>query len=50
MLVEFRDITRFPNRAYFASWNGTAPIESFGDRRRFTHHDGDRQPPMAWSN
>jgi len=25
LLVEVGDITRFPNRAYFASWNGTAP-------------------------
>ncbi|MER6592300.1 transposase, partial [Micromonospora purpureochromogenes] len=26
LLVEVGDITRFPNRAHFASWNGTAPI------------------------
>jgi transposase len=25
LLVEVGDITRFPNRAHFASWNGTAP-------------------------
>ncbi|WTF89014.1 IS110 family transposase [Micromonospora globbae] len=22
-------MTRFPNRAHFASWNGTAPIDAF---------------------
>ncbi|WP_336298054.1 transposase [Micromonospora sp. LH3U1] len=26
LLVEVGDVTRFPNRAHFASWNGTAPI------------------------
>lgn len=35
LLVEVGDITRFPNRAHFASWNGTAPIDaSSGDRVR----------------
>jgi transposase len=28
LLVEVGDITRFPNRAHFASWNGTAPIDA----------------------
>jgi transposase len=28
LLVEINDITRFPNRAHFASWNGTAPIDA----------------------
>jgi transposase len=28
LLVETGDITRFPNRAHFASWNGTAPIDA----------------------
>lgn len=32
LLVEVGDITRFPSRAHFASWNGTAPIDaSSGD-------------------
>ena len=35
LLVEAGDITRFPNRAHFASWNGTAPIDaSSGDHVR----------------
>jgi len=35
LLVEVADITRFPNRAHFASWNGTAPIDaSSGDQVR----------------
>ncbi|MEV0729750.1 IS110 family transposase [Polymorphospora sp. NPDC050346] len=28
LLVEVGDISRFPNRAHFASWNGTAPIDA----------------------
>ena len=28
LLGEVGDITRFPNRAHFASWNGTAPIDA----------------------
>lgn len=28
LLVEVADITRFPSRAHFASWNGTAPIDA----------------------
>ena len=32
LLVEAGDITRFPTKAHFASWNGTAPIDaSSGD-------------------
>ncbi|MDZ5446536.1 transposase [Micromonospora sp. 4G57] len=27
-MVEVGDHTRFPNRAHFASWNGTAPIDA----------------------
>jgi hypothetical protein len=35
LLVEAGDITRFPDRGHFASWNGTAPIEaSSGDHAR----------------
>jgi transposase len=35
LLVEVGDITRFPDRDHFASWNGTAPIDaSSGDQRR----------------
>ncbi|MBM7513228.1 transposase [Nocardioides cavernae] len=35
LLVEVGDITRFPNKAHFASWNGTAPIDaSSGDHTR----------------
>jgi transposase len=35
LLVEVSDITRFPTKAHFASWNGTAPLEaSSGDRVR----------------
>jgi transposase len=35
LLVEVADITRFPNKAHFASWNGTAPIDaSSGDQTR----------------
>jgi transposase len=28
LLVEVADITRFPDKAHFASWNGTAPIDA----------------------
>ena len=28
LLVEVGQIARFPNRAHFASWNGTAPIDA----------------------
>src|ERR687887_166949 len=35
LLVEVGDITRFPSKAHFASWNGTAPIDaSSGDQVR----------------
>jgi transposase len=35
LLVEVGDITRFPTRAHFASWTGTAPIDaSSGDHVR----------------
>jgi transposase len=35
LLVEVGDITRFPDRGHFASWNGTAPIDaSSGDQVR----------------
>ncbi len=35
LLVEIGDITRFPDKAHFASWNGTAPIDaSSGDHVR----------------
>ncbi|HXZ70830.1 MAG TPA: IS110 family transposase [Streptosporangiaceae bacterium] len=33
--MEAGDMTRFPTRAHFASWNGTAPIDaSSGDQVR----------------
>jgi transposase len=28
LLVEVADVTRFPDKAHFASWNGTAPIDA----------------------
>jgi transposase len=35
LLAEVGDITRFLDRAYFASWTGTAPIDaSAGDNSR----------------
>ena len=35
LLVEVGDITRFPDRGHFASWNGTAPVDaSSGDHVR----------------
>jgi hypothetical protein len=35
LLIEAGDITRFPDRGHFASWNGTAPIDaSSGDHVR----------------
>ena len=35
LLVEVGDITRFPDKAHFASWNGTAPVDaSSGDQVR----------------
>jgi transposase len=45
MLVEVGDITRFPSKAHFASWNGTAPIDaSSGDQvRHRLSRGGNRQ-------
>ena len=45
LLVEVGDITRFPNRDHFASWNGTAPIDaSSGDNvRHRLSRKGNRQ-------
>ena len=35
ILVDVGDITRFPDRDHFASWNGTAPLDaSSGDQIR----------------
>jgi transposase len=38
LLIETADITRFPSKAHFASWNGTAPIDA---------SSGDQGPPPA---
>ena len=45
LLVEVGDITRFPDRNHFASWNGTAPIDaSSGDQiRHRLSRKGNRQ-------
>jgi transposase len=45
MLVEVGDITRFPSKAHFASWNGTAPLDaSSGDQvRHRLSRKGNRQ-------
>src|SRR5262245_38706564 len=45
MLVDVGDITRFPNKAHFASWNGTAPLDaSSGDQvRHRLSRKGNRQ-------
>jgi transposase len=45
LLVEVGDITRFPNRAHFASWTGTAPIDvSSGEHvRHRLSRGGNRQ-------
>ena len=45
MLVEVGDITRFPSKAHFASWNGTAPIDaSSGEQvRHRLSRGGNRQ-------
>jgi transposase len=45
LLVEVGDITRFPNKAHFASWNGTALIDaSSGDQvRHRLSRKGNRQ-------
>ena len=35
LLIDVGDITRFPTKGHFASWNGTAPLDaSSGDRVR----------------
>jgi transposase len=49
LLVDVGDITRFPNRAHFASWNGAAPIDaSSGDQiRHRLSRAGNRQMGMA---
>ena len=45
LLVEVGDVTRFPDRNHFASWNGTAPIDaSSGDHvRHRLSRGGNRQ-------
>jgi len=45
LLVDVEDITRFPDRGHFASWNGTAPIDaSSGDHvRHRLSRQGNRQ-------
>jgi transposase len=45
LLVDVEDITRFPTRGHFASWNGTAPIDaSSGDHvRHRLSRKGNRQ-------
>ena len=45
LLVEVGDITRFPNKVHFASWNGTAPLDaSSGDQvRQRLSRKGNRQ-------
>jgi transposase len=45
LLVEVADVTRFPDKAHFASWNGTAPIDaSSGDQiRHRLSRGGNRQ-------
>jgi transposase len=45
LMVEVGDVTRFPSRAHFASWSGTAPIDaSSGDHvRHRLSRGGNRQ-------
>ncbi|HEV3295251.1 MAG TPA: transposase [Streptosporangiaceae bacterium] len=45
LLVEAGDVTRFPDRGHFASWNGTAPIDasSGGHVRHRLSRAGNRQ-------
>ncbi|GII56327.1 IS110 family transposase [Planotetraspora thailandica] len=45
LLIEVGDITRFPSKAHFASWTGTAPIDaSSGDQvRHRLSRGGNRQ-------
>jgi transposase len=49
LLVEVVGITRFPSKAHFASWNGTAPIDaSSGDQvRHRLSRGGNRQVNRA---
>src|SRR5215469_8952401 len=49
LLVEVGDITRFPTKAHFASWNGTAPIDaSSGEQvRHRLSRAGNRQVNRA---
>ena len=49
LLIEAADITRFPSKAHFASWNGTAPIDaSSGDQvRHRLSRAGNRQVNRA---
>jgi transposase len=49
LLAEAGDITRFPSKAHFASWNGTAPIDaSSGDQvRHRLSRAGNRQVNRA---
>jgi len=49
LLVEAGDINRFPSKAHFASWNGTAPIDaSSGDQvRHRLSRAGNRQVNRA---
>src|SRR5262245_17461559 len=52
LLVEVGDITRFPNKNHFASWNGTAPIDaSSGEHvRHRLSRAGNRNPRVVgWS-
>ena len=52
LMIEVGDISRFPDRNHFASWNGTAPIDassggqtrhrlSRARNRQITHAHGD---------
>jgi transposase len=49
LLAEVGDVTRFPDKAHFASWNGTAPIDaSSGDQvRHRLSRAGNRQANRA---
>src|SRR5215467_16189130 len=45
ILADVGDVARFPNRAHFASWTGTAPIDASSGQH--THHrlSQGREPP-----
>ena len=45
LLVEAGDITRFPTKAHFASWNGTAPIDASSGDPHPGHGDRAVDPP-----